>query len=108
MAATGNQAMWAFLHYARGNPFNSLNSVHWDEIYAMAKIFARVNESDLNTGTETDPAASYGSEIDIPGLLTANDDTFGISWTTPTQAKIDRARYPESHTYVNPGTPIGV
>lgn len=105
MAATGNQAMWGFLRYARANPFNSLNSVHWDEIDAMAQIFARVNEADLNTATEADPGA-YGTDIDIPGKTTGNVDTAGISWTTPTTALTDQARYPESHIFTAAGAPI--
>jgi hypothetical protein len=71
----------------------------------MAQLFARVNETDLGTATETDPA-SYGTNIDIPGKTTGNVDTTGISWTTPTSALTDQARYPQSHIFTNAGAPI--
>lgn len=103
--STGNFGMWGFLRYARANPFNSLNSVHFDELDAMAKIFARVNESDFATGTEADPG-TYGTEIDIPGMTTVNENGSGISFTNPTSLLTDRARYPESHTFAFSGAPI--
>lgn len=103
--STGNQYLWAFLRYARANPHNSLNSVHYDEIDAMAQIFSRVNETDGNTATEADPA-SYGENVDIPGKSTGNVDTTGISFTTPTSALTDQARYPESHVFAAAGAPI--
>ena len=103
--STGNQYLWAFLRYARANPFNSLNSVHFDEIDAMAQIFNRVNETDGNTATEADPS-SYGANVDVPGLTTNNDDTNGISFTTPTSLITDQARYPESHAFTAAGAPI--
>lgn len=107
MAASGNQVMWGFLRYARANPYNSLNSVHWDEIDAMARIFARVNETDLVAASEADPNI-YGATTDIPGKTTVNEDTTGIGFQTPTSALTDQARYPESHIFSYAGTPIGV
>jgi len=103
--ATGNQYLWSFLRYARANPYNSLNSVHWDEIDEMARIFSRVNEADGNTATETDPG-TYSENVDIPGKTTVNEDTEGLSFTTPTTILTDRARYPESHIFTYAGEPI--
>ncbi len=105
MAATGDEHLWGFLRYARANPFSSLNSVHFDEIDAMAQIFSRVNETDGNTATEADPA-SYSVDVDIPGKTTGNVDGTGISFTTPTSALTDQARYPESHIFTAAGAPI--
>ncbi|KKM88449.1 hypothetical protein LCGC14_1258670 [marine sediment metagenome] len=104
MAATGNEHLWGFLRYARVNPHNSLNDVHWDEIDEMARIYARVNEGGA-TATETDPG-TYDSTTDIPGLTTANEDTTGIGFQTPTTALTDQARYPESHVFAAAGAPI--
>ena len=104
MAATGNEHLWGFLRYARANPHNSLNDVHWDEIDEMARIYARVNEGGA-TATETDPG-TYDSTTDIPGLTTANEDTTGIGFETPTTALTDQARYPESHVFAAAGAPI--
>lgn len=103
--STGNQYLYAFAYWARRNPFNSLNGVHWDEIDKMVQIFSRVNETDGNTATETDPL-SYGANVDIPGKTTDNDDTNGISFTTPTSAKTEQSRYPESHIFTAAGAPI--
>jgi len=105
MAATGNEHLWGFLRYARANPHNSLNSVHWDEIDEMAKIYARVNETGA-TATEADPTL-YDSTTDIPGLTTANTDGAGIYFETPfPTALTDQARYPESHMFTAAGAPI--
>jgi len=104
MASTDNEYLWGFLRYARANPHNSLNSVHWDEIDEMARIFSRVNETQ-GTASETDPGA-YGAGLDIPGRTTVNEDTFGIDFAAPTTAKTDQARYPESHQFTSAGAPI--
>ena len=103
--ATGNQYLWSFLRYARANPHNSLNSVHWDEIDAMSQIFSRVNETDGNSATEADPS-SYSANVDIPGQTTTNEDTTGIGFTTPTSLLTDQARYPETHIFTSAGAPI--
>lgn len=102
MAATGNQYIWAFVHWAERNPYNSLNSVHWDEIKAMLKIYNLVNTTDGGTATATDPA-SYSAASDVPGRTTANTDTNGISFTTPTDAICTRSRYPEEHIFAAAG-----
>ena len=111
--STGNEYLWAFLRYARANPHDSLNSVHYDELDAMAQIFSRVNETDGNTAVEADPAptpnvdtAAYGANVDIPGKTTANTDTAGISFETPLATKTDQARYPQSHIFTSAGAPI--
>jgi len=104
MAATGNEHLWGFLRYARANPYNSLNSVHWDEIDAMAQIYARVNETGASA-TEADPG-TYDSTTDIPGKTTTNVDGTGLGFETPTTALTDQARYPESHIFSYAGAPI--
>jgi len=98
MAATGNQYLWGFVHWAERNPFSGLNSVHWDKIKEMLAIFSRVNTTYGGTATETDPE-SYSAALDIPGKTTANTDTNGISFTTPTNALCEQSRYPESHIF---------
>lgn len=93
-----NQILWGFLSYARNNPYSSLNSVHWDEIDEMAKLFCTVNYTDSNdTLTTTDPGA-YGAAQDVPGP--ANDgsqltDGAGISGTTPSANLYAGAMYPQ-------------
>ncbi len=104
MAATGNEHLWGFLRYARANPHNSLNDVHWDEIDEMARIYARVNETGASA-SETDPG-TYDSTTDIPGLTTANEDGTGVGFETPTTLLTDQARYPESHVFTTAGEPI--
>jgi len=95
MAATGNQTLWSFLRYARANPYNSLNSVHWDEIDAMAALYAPVNLTDAGgAASGTDPGV-YSATTDIPGKTTDNDDGNGIGFQTPTTALTDQALYPE-------------
>lgn len=96
--STGNEYIWAFVHWAERNPYNSLNSVHWDEIKAMLKIFNLVNTTDGGTATAADPL-SYGVDVDVPGKTTANTDTNGISFSTPTDALCRQSRYPESHVF---------
>jgi len=98
--STQNQCLWGFLRYARSNPYSHLNSVHWDEIDAMAKLFCTVNLDDSNdTFTTTDPGA-YGANQDVPGP--ANDgsqllDEAGISGTTPSVNLYAGAHYPQRH-----------
>jgi hypothetical protein len=100
--STGNQYLWGFIHWAERNPFNSLNSVHWDEIKKMVKIFNLVNTTDGGTATATDPL-TYGVDQDVPGKTTANTDTNGISFTTPTNALCEQSRYPEAHIFTAAG-----
>jgi len=101
-ATTGNTYIWGFVHWAERNPFSHLNSVHWDEIKAMLKIFNLVNTTDGGTATATDPLA-YGDDLDIPGKTTANTDTNGIDFTTPTDALCEQSRYPQSHIFTAAG-----
>ena len=101
-ATTGNTYIWGFVHWAERNPFCSLNSVHWDEIKAMLKIYNLVNTTDGGTATATDPA-SYGVDVDIPGLATANTNGNGIDFTTPTDISCSGSRYPQSHMFTAAG-----
>ena len=48
--STGNEYLWGFVHWAERNPYNSLNSVHWDEIKKMVAAFNLVNLTDAGTG----------------------------------------------------------
>ena len=98
MAATGNEYLWAFLRYARANPGSMLNSVHWDEIDAMAALFGPANETGGGDTTTTDPG-TYDVTIDIPGITTANTNTNGIGFLTPTSALTDQALYPGTHIF---------
>lgn len=98
MAATGDEHLWGFLRYARANPFNSLNTVHWDEIDAMAALYAPVNDTSGGSTNTTDPG-TYDSTTDIPGKTTANTDTNGLGFETPTTALTDQALYPETHIF---------
>ena len=100
--STGNQHIWGFVHWAERNPHNSLNSVHWDEIKSMLKIFNLVNTTDGGTATGTDPVV-YGVDQDIPGKTTLNTDTNGVDWTSPTDIKASSSRYPESHIFTAAG-----
>lgn len=100
--STGNQYIWGFVHWAERNPHSGLNSVHWDTIKEMLKIFNLVNTTDGVTATATDPE-SYGANQDIPGLTTANTDTNGIGWQTPTDILASKSRYPESHIFAAAG-----
>lgn len=104
--STGNQYLWSFLRWARKNPYKTIEAgMTWDDMDAMAQLFARVNETDAGTATETDPL-SYGVDVDIPGKTTDNDDGAGISFTTPTDALCSQSRYPESHIFTAAGAPI--
>lgn len=96
--STGNEYIWAFVHWAERNPYSHLNSVHWDEIKSMLRIFNLVNTTNGTTATATDPL-SYSADVDIPGKTTANTDTNGISFTTPTDALCSQSRYPQSHIF---------
>lgn len=100
--STGNQYLWGFIHWAERNPFSGLNSVHWDTIKQMVKIFNLVNTVDGGTATAADPA-SYGVDLDIPGKTTTNTDTNGVDFTTPTDALCEQSRYPESHIFTAAG-----
>ena len=97
--STQGQFLWGFLRYARKNPYSSLNSVHWDEIHAMAALWSTVNLDESNdTATTTDPA-SYGSEQDLPGPKNDGSqlaDGAGIAYLgAPTDAFYDQAMYPQ-------------
>jgi len=96
--STQNEILWGFIHYAESNTHSSLNSVHWDEIKAMAKLFNTVNYTDSNdTLTTTDPL-SYGAAQDVPGPKndgTQLADGAGISGTTPTVNLYASAMYPQ-------------
>ncbi len=96
--STQNQSVWGFIHYAESNPYNSLNSVHWDEIKAMMKLWAVVNLDESNdTYTTTDPLA-YGAAQDVPGPKNDGSqlvDESGISGTTPSVNLYAGAYYPE-------------
>jgi hypothetical protein len=97
MAATGHQYLWAFIRYAKANPHSHLNSVHWDEIEDMAGMYGLVNATDA-TSTGTDPG-TYSAGSDIPGRTTANTDTNGVGFQTPTTALTDQAMYPQTHIF---------
>jgi hypothetical protein len=91
-----NQILWGFLSYARNNPYSHLDSVHWDEIDAMAKLWCTSNYTDSNdTLTTTDPGV-YGAAQDIPGPGALADGA-GISGTTASVALYDQAHYPQRH-----------
>lgn len=100
--STGNQYLWGFIHWAERNPFNGLNSVHWDTIKKMVKIFNLVNTTDGGTATAADPE-SYGVDQDVPGKTTANTNTNGVSWTTPTDILASTSRYPEDFIFTAAG-----
>ena len=94
--STQNQCLWGFLSYARNNPFSSLNTVHWDEIDAMAVLFCTVNLDDSNdTFTTTDPG-TYGANQDIPGPGALADEG-GISGTTAATNLYHQGQYPQRH-----------
>jgi len=96
--STQNEILWGFIHYAENNPHNSLNSVHWDEIKSMAKLFNTVNlDCSNDTLTATDPL-SYGTAQDVPGPASDGSqlvDESGISGTTPSVNLYAGAYYPE-------------
>jgi hypothetical protein len=98
MVATGNEHLWGFIRYAQANPNSCLNSVHWDEIKAMAALYAPVNLTGGGTATGTDPG-TYDTSTDIPGKTTANADTTGIGFETPSSALTDQAMYPGTHIF---------
>ena len=94
--STQNQILWGFLRYARANPFDSISSVQWDEIDAMAALWCTSNYTDSNdTLTTTDPN-EYGAAQDIPGPGALADGA-GISGTTPSENLYHRAQYPQRH-----------
>jgi len=108
-ASTGNEYLWGFVHWAERNPYNSLNSVHWDEIKKMVASFNLVNLTDAGTGVATDPGLGtgnvYGVDQDIPGRTTANTDTNGVSWYAPSNVKADQSMYPEDHVFATSTAP---
>jgi hypothetical protein len=98
--STQNQSVWGFITYAENNPYNSLNSVHWDEIKAMMKLWATVNLDESNDTYTTTRPDTFGTEQDVPGPKndgTQLADGAGISGTTPTTILYDQAYYPERH-----------
>ena len=97
MAATGHEHLWGFIRYAQANPHGSLNSVHWDEIKAMAKMYGLVNATEA-TSTGTDPG-TYSAAGDIPGRTTANTDGAGVGFETPSTVLTDQASYPQTHIF---------
>lgn len=97
MAATGHEHLWGFIRYAQANPHSHLNSVHWDEIKAMAKLYGLVNATGASA-TGTDPG-TYDSTTDIPGRTAANTDGAGVGFETPTTALTDQAMYPQTHIF---------
>jgi len=96
--STQNEILWGFIRYCEESNYSSLNSVHWDEIKAMAKLFNTVNYTDSNdTLTVADPGA-YGAAQDVPGPKndgTQLADGAGISGTTPTANLYASAMYPQ-------------
>ena len=99
--STQNEYLWGFLHYAENNPYSSLNSVHWDEIKEMVKLWATVNLDESNdTATTTDPL-DYGTEQDLPGPKNDGSqlaDGAGIAYTgDPTVNAYAGAMYPQRH-----------
>ena len=101
--STGNEYLWGFVHWAERNPFNSLNSVHWDEIKKMVASFNLTNVTDAGTGVATDPGLGagdvYGVDQDIPGRTTANTDGVGLTWYDPSNVLADQSYYPEDHVF---------
>ena len=102
--STGNEYLWGFVHWAERNPYNSLNSVHWDEIKKMVAAFNLVNLTDAGTGVATDPGLGtgnvYGVDQDIPGRNSLNTDTNGLTWYDPSDVLADQSLYPEDHVFV--------
>jgi len=96
--ATGNEYIWAFVRYAEANPYNSLNSVHWDEIKKMLAYYSAVNLTGGSTATATDPL-TYDATTDLPGKSTANTDDAGIEMPLSSTAKTDQLLYPEMHVF---------
>ena len=79
-AATGNQTLYGFIYWLKGNPFKSIEAgmTHAD-LDAMVLEYVTVNETD-GTLTAADPA-SYGATQDFP----KHDNTGGTTqdglWT---------------------------
>ena len=97
MAATGHEHLWGFIRYAQANPGSMLNSVHWDEIKDMAKLYGLVNQAGA-TATGTDPG-TYDSTTDIPGKTAANADGTGLGFENPSSVLTDQAMYPGTHIF---------
>lgn len=98
MAATGNEYIWAFVYYAERNPYNSLTSVHWDEIKKMLAYYGAVNTTGAGTATLT-ATTTFDSTTDFPGKSTANGDDTGVEKPTAATAETDQLLYPEMHVF---------
>lgn len=91
--AQSDEAMWAFEHYLKNNPFKGPGGMTNDDITAMADLFYSYNATAVGTPR---PAldADFG-DCDWPDF-TAVGDEGGIT-ATRDRASTDAARYPESH-----------
>ena len=82
MAATADRIFWAFVWYAKHNPYKSMDNMTSDDFDAMVTGYALENSTELSAadpGTYTD--------VEYPGAITADNAT-----TTT-----DQVDYPEEH-----------
>lgn len=74
MAATADQAFWAFIMYVTHNPFKSIDNMTENDFWAMVEQFAAVNVTAGLTASTSRTLADYygygavdfGSELDFP------------------------------------------
>ena len=101
MAITAVNTLYAFVYYLKHNPVKSVEAgfTHAD-LDNMLDLFCTVNSGEGTLVTSANDPLSYGATMDIPGK--ANDGsqlptTAGVSFTTPSQAVCDQAKYPDTH-----------
>jgi len=86
MAASCNQAFWAFVVYVRNNPFKGPGGMTVDDFNNMVAKFQAANSTEITSST--DPGTF--DTIEWP-------DQDGAGTVSATTATVGQAWYPEQH-----------
>lgn len=111
MAMSSDKTLWGFLFWLKQNPYQSIESMTWPDLFECAKQFAAVNATAQTLtagGTLTDANEGFGivdfsTDIDFPAKGTSTrwaTDGNGIAPTTTlagNKAKCLLSQYPKQH-----------
>lgn len=112
MAVNANKVFWGFLFWVKHNPYKSVESMTWEDLYEMAKQFAAVNATSatLTAATALTHAnlgfgvVDFSTDVDFPKKGTAPalyaTDGNGVDASTTyalNKTACQQSQYPDQH-----------
>lgn len=69
MSIAGDKAFWGFLFYVKHNPYKSVEAMTWEDLHAMAAMWAEDNDSscELTAATALSSANEGFGVVDFSG-----------------------------------------